>query len=187
MWPTCQRQSRTWALGSYPPVCHPLPHGGMRVPGATHSKQGSWFSWEDNQGLKPQNDLPKRVKTKLLLADSNSSCFIIFILQQALCLERIKENHYWRRPTTGPPQNCQLIFCTCKYICTYIHTWTHTDIQNPFFSWQRALSEARAGPWTRLWFSKVWLAVYSLLSMPPFFSLSHPEESHCLIPILWQV
>ena len=81
----------------------------------------------------------------------------------------------------------KLIFSTCKYFCTYIHTWTHTDIQNPFFSWQKALSEARVGPWTRLWFSKVWLTICSLLLMPPFFSLSHPEESHCLIPILWQV
>ena len=40
----------------------------------------------------------------------------------------------------------KLIFSTCKYFCTYIHTWTHTDIQNPFFSWQKALSEARVGP-----------------------------------------
>lgn len=187
VWLTCRRQSRAWALGSYLPVCHPLLRAGMRVPGATRLKQGSQFSWEDGQGLKPQNDLPKRVKTKPLLADPNSSCFIIFILQQALCLERIKENLYWRRPTTVPPQNGQLISSTCKHFCTYMHTWTHTDIQNPFFSWQKALSEARVGPWMRLWFSKVWLAVCSLLLMPLFFSLSHPEESHCLIPTLWQV
>lgn len=114
VWLTCQRQSRTWALGSYLPVCHPLLQAGMRVPGATCSKPGSQFSWEDDQGLKPQNDLPKRVKRKLLLANPNSSRFIIFILQQALCLEKIKENHYWSRPTTVPPQNCQLIFSTCK-------------------------------------------------------------------------
>lgn len=136
-------------------------------------------------GLKPQNDLPKRVKTKPLLEDPNSGCFIIFILQQALCLERIKENLYWRRPTTVPPQNSSLVLVNTS--AHYIHTWTHTDIQNPFFSWQKALAEARVGPWTRLWFSKVWLTICSLLLMPSFFPLSHPEESHCLIPILWQV
>ena len=178
------RQSCAWALGSYLPVCHPLLQAGMQVPGATHSKQGSQFSWEDDQGLKPQNDLPKRVKTKPLLADPNSSCFIIFILQQALCLERIKENFYWRRPKTVPPQNSSLVLVNTS-AHTYIHEHTQTYRTHFSVGIKPFLKPELAPAW--LWFSKVWLTICSLLLMPPFFSLSHPEESHCLIPILWQV
>lgn len=47
--------------------------------------------WEDGQGCQ-LNDSPKQAKTKPLLADPNSSCFIIFILQKTLCLEKGRGN-----------------------------------------------------------------------------------------------
>lgn len=45
------------------------------------------------RGYQLKNDSPEQVKTNLLLADPNSRCFLIIVLQErnTLCLKRMRE------------------------------------------------------------------------------------------------
>lgn len=79
------------------------------------------------RGCQLKNDSPKQVKAKLLLADPNSSCFLIFVLQKTLFAWKGWEKSwfYWRRSPTKHPQDCQLILTAYKYIHTHMNTHTH--------------------------------------------------------------